>query len=141
MIRRKLAAFMRGRYGSTGIDKLGTALIVSGFILYFICLFFRTGAVHYVLTGLSTALYVYFIFRLISRNYAARQKENRAFCSFRTKVKNFFKLQKDRIKDIKTHRYRKCPHCKATLRLPAKKGTHSVMCPKCGERFNVRNLF
>jgi hypothetical protein len=34
-----------------------------------------------------------------------------------------------------------CPHCKANLRLPRKKGKHSVVCPRCKERFEVKNLF
>ena len=141
VIRRKLAEFMRGRYGSTGIDKLNGVLFISGFLIYFISLFFRGSIVYYVLTGIQFGLYVYFIFRLLSRNFYARQKENRAFCNFWSRAKSFFKLQKDRIKDFKNYKYKKCPECKVVLRLPRKKGEHTVKCPKCGERFNVNNIF
>ena len=54
------------------------------------------------------------------------------------KVKGFFNLQKREFADRKTHRYRTCPHCKATVRLRYKKGNHTVCCPKCRKDFNVK---
>ncbi len=141
MIRRKLAEFMRGRYGAMGFDKLNLFLFLTGFVLYLVSLFFRSTPVLYVFVGLEGACYVYVVFRSFSRNIYARQKENRAFCAFWTKFKNSLKLQKDRIKDFKSYRYKKCPSCKAVLRLPAKRGEHTVKCPKCGERFTVNNRF
>lgn len=140
MIRRKIASFMRGRYGSTGIDKLNIALMISGLVLYTVSVFFRNTAVAFTVIGLEWAIYGFFIFRLLSRNYAARIKENNRFCSFWRNVKNFFKLQKDRIKDLGKFIYRKCPECRAVLRLPSKKGVHTVRCPKCGNRFEVRKI-
>ncbi|MBR6917309.1 MAG: hypothetical protein IKN38_03915 [Clostridia bacterium] len=140
MIRRRFARFMIGRYGSTGIDKLGFFLIIAGFVLYIPSLF--TGYIaSRILNGVQIALYLYFFYRLFSRNFTARQKENRAFCKAWDGGMRTFKLQKDRIKDRKDYRYKKCPSCKAILRLPAKRGRHSVKCPKCGERFDVNNIF
>ena len=141
MLRRKIAEFMRGRYGGTGVDKLNFALLIFGFVVYFVSLFLRNYAVWYVLIGVEIACYLWVTFRLFSRNIYARQKENAAFVKFFSKVKKFFKLQKDRIKDRKEYRYKACPHCKVVLRLPAKKGEHTVKCPKCGERFKVNNIF
>ena len=34
--------------------------------------------------------------------------------------------------------YRRCPGCRVTLRLPKRKGKHTVVCPKCGRRFEVK---
>ena len=34
--------------------------------------------------------------------------------------------------------YKKCPKCKQKIRLPLKKGEHTVKCPKCGNRFDVK---
>ena len=140
-MRRKLILFMRGRYGSTGLDKLNLFLLLAGLALSVAGAFLRGHLAVFVLIGIQWATFGYFVFRFMSRNFYARQKENAAFCSVFNKIKNFFKLQYDRIKDIKKYRYRKCPHCKATLRLPVRKGKHSVKCPRCSERFNVRNLF
>ena len=70
-------------------------------------------------------------FRTMSRNIAKRRAENQKFC-------NFFKLRKNKFRDRKTHVYRKCPSCKAVLRLPKAKGKHTVSCPKCKNKFSVR---
>ena len=48
-------------------------------------------------------------------------------------IKGFFVLRKNKFRDRKTHVYRKCPHCKAQIRLPKVKGEHKCACPKCGE--------
>ncbi len=142
MIRRKIAQFMYGRYGYAGLDNMNKFVIAVSLILGFVNLFtvnYRTA--HLIIAVVEWGLFAFFIFRTVSRNIAARRKENASFVKFFSGVKRFFKLQKDRIKDIKKCRYRKCPSCKAVLRLPVKRGSHTVKCPKCGERFNVRCIF
>lgn len=86
-------------------------------------------------------LLIYALFRILSKNVYARSVENRKFIALFGKVKSWFKLQADRIKDAKSAVYRKCPSCKKVLRLPRKKGLHTVKCPCCGNRFKVRVLF
>jgi len=132
---------MYGRYGaSAGIDGLGWCLFISYFVLSVTGRFFG-GIPRVVLTALSTAAIVFLFFRFFSKNIYARSKENGRFMSFWNKVKAFFRLQKGKIKDRKTHVYKKCTKCKAVIRLPRKKGKHTVVCPKCSERFDVNNLF
>lgn len=80
---------------------------------------------------ISTLLIVTMLCRMFSRNIAKRRRENEKFCGF-------FKLWKNKIRDRKTHVYRKCPSCKAVLRLPKAKGKHTVVCPRCKNRFEVR---
>ena len=38
----------------------------------------------------------------------------------------------------KCHVYKKCPSCKAVLRLPKRPGVHKTVCPRCGREFTVR---
>ncbi|MBR5783485.1 MAG: hypothetical protein IKY33_04620 [Clostridia bacterium] len=123
----KLIRFMYGRYG--GNDALSKTLLWGYFIILIV------GA----LTDWDWLWYVGFlalawnIFRMFSRNIAARQKENAVFLSLRRKIALPFKAMLDR-----KHAYRTCPHCKATVRLPRKKGRHTVCCPKCREDFKVK---
>ncbi len=128
--RDKLVRFMYGRYGN---DKFGNFLVIVYFALWLVNLFVNSLIVY----GLSATVLIYWIFRIMSRNIHARQKENQVFLRVYTPIGAWFKLQIDRIKEIKTHRYRKCKYCRAVLRLPKKKGKHTVRCPKCGERFEV----
>lgn len=118
---------MIGRYG--GNDAFNK------FLLWGYLVILLVGA----LTGLEWLWYVgfvafaYNIFRMFSRNIAARQKENMIFLGLKNKVTFAFKRLFDR-----KHAYRTCPHCKAQLRLPRKKGVHTVGCPKCHKDFKVK---
>ena len=128
----KISRFFYGRYGN---DTLGRTLlwIYIGLVLVYtvISLFIPDAFLYVIFLLLSCALVFYMFFRIFSRNIAARRKENEKFCGF-------FKLLRNRIRDRKTHVYRKCPKCRAVLRLPKSKGKHTVVCPRCGERFSVK---
>ncbi len=56
---------------------------------------------------------------------------------FLRKTRKFFILQKNKLRDRKTHVYRECPRCHAVLRLPKKAGSHRAKCPRCTESFEV----
>lgn len=141
-MKQKFIRFMYGRYGATaGIDGFGWCLFVLSFVFSFVGRLTGNSIAYAVLYAFSVGCVVYMFFRFFSRNVYARQKENGWFMGIWRKIVAFFKLQRDRIKDRKTHVYKRCPKCKAVLRLPKKKGKHSVVCPKCRNRFDVNNLF
>jgi hypothetical protein len=83
-------------------------------------------------------LAVIFFFRLLSKNEVRRTAENNRYLRFIGKIKDGFRLLKNRIRDRHTHVYRKCPQCRATLRLKRIKGIHRAACPRCGNSFEVR---
>ncbi len=133
--RERVAQFFYGRYG---IDSLYYGLLVSFFVLWILRIIFAfLPPVSIVIYVLETLLLIWMLFRCLSRNISARQRENEIFTSFWRKIKNFFVLQKNKIRDWKNFRYKKCPYCKAVLRLPKRKGTHSVICPRCAKRFDA----
>ena len=139
--RSRIANFLYGRYGA---DQLYNFL----FILQIILLF--SGAVSTVLgmiinvfTYISFALYfiaiglfIWSLFRCLSKNIAKRQKENMAFLRLTTKL---FKRKKASLPaDTAEHIFRSCPKCKSVLRLPRRVGKHTVKCPRCQHRFKVK---
>ena len=128
--RERIYRFMMGRNGT---DTLCTALTVGALILLVLSLI-RGWA---WLSFPSLALLIYSNFRAFSRNVSKRRRENEAFCAFFRRIRGFFKLQKNKWKDRKTHIYRKCPDCKNNLRLPKIKGAHTVSCPVCKRRFDI----
>lgn len=89
---------------------------------------------------LTWAVFGYIVYRMMSRNYAARRRENVRYLKIRSAVKIELKLLCDRLRHIKSARYRRCHHCHAIVKLPVKRGRHSVKCPKCSKSFNVRIL-
>lgn len=126
-----LMRFMSGRYGT---DSLNKALFWFYFILLVLNLFLRS---RIVMILELVVIFLYF-FRMLSRNIAKRQSENYKYTVFKGKVVSFFSGIKNRFRDRKTHVYRKCPNCKAKLRLPRRKGTHTCCCPRCKKDFTVK---
>lgn len=129
--RERIAGFMAGRYGT---DRLYHFLLAICFILIIINLF----ASSLFLSLLEMSLFAYTFYRVMSRNIYKRQQENEKFIKFIDKPKKFFNLQKCKVRDRETHVYRRCPSCKNNLRLPKEKGKHTVVCPCCKNRFDVR---
>ncbi len=130
-IKNKLIRFMTGRYG---IDQL-----------YYLGLFMGLGAMiinlkvdSLVLTIFSDGLILLVLLRSFSRNISRRRSENEMFLKIWNPVKKATRILVRRIKGIGMYRYRKCPHCKKTLQLPIKRGKHTVKCPTCQEKFEVR---
>ncbi len=129
-LRNKIAAFMYGRYG---VDELYIFLFVLYFILFFVNCFLSS----VIISTVSWVVLLLALFRSMSKNYTKRRRENEVFLKLFRPVKSEAILLKDRIKDFGTARYRKCPHCHITLKLPKKRGKHTVVCPICRERMNV----
>ena len=126
----------RWMYGRNGADALGRALLVVYLILVVVNLFLPQ-PYSLILSVIETALGVYIIYRILSRNLYQRQRENQWYLRLQGRFTGYFKLQKNKRRDRKTHVYRKCKHCKSVLRLPRSKGKHTVNCPCCHRRFDV----
>ena len=139
--RSRIAKFLYGRYGA---DELYNFLFIVQIVLLFTGAVFTVfGMISDVFTYLSFGLYViafalfaWTVFRCLSRNIVKRQRENRAF--LRLKSRLFGKKKNSRPADTATHIFRACPKCKSVLRLPRKEGKHTVKCPRCENRFNVK---
>ena len=129
--RERIAAFMMGRNGA---DQLYHFLIVVCCVIIIVNVFVNS----LILSLLEIGLFIYAIFRSMSRNVYKRQEENRKFLKLFEKPKKYFELQKCKRRDRKTHVYKKCPSCKNNLRLPKVKGKHTAVCPCCKTRFDVK---
>ena len=132
---------MYGRYGTDTIGKvllIVYMVIVVAFSVTSLCFTIfmsdnklASGILYLVYMVLSATLVAFIFGRMFSRNIVKRRAENEKFVGF-------FKRWKNKFSDRKTHVYRKCPSCKAVLRLPKAKGKHNVVCPRCKNRFQVR---
>jgi hypothetical protein len=130
-LRERFAMFMMGRYG---IDRLYYFLLAICFAIIVVNIFVNS----LILSLIESALFAYAIFRVLSKNIYKRQQENEKFIKMADKPKKFFNLQKCKRRDKNTHVYRRCPSCKNNLRLPRQKGEHTVVCPCCKHRFDVK---
>ncbi|MBE6586218.1 MAG: hypothetical protein E7645_06820 [Ruminococcaceae bacterium] len=139
--RSRISRFLYGRYGS---DQLYNFLFILQIILLFVGIVFSAlGQINDIFSYLSFflyltafALFVWTLFRCLSRNIIKRRQENMAFLRLKSKI---FGRRKSTLPiDTATHIFRTCPKCKSTLRLPRKAGKHTVKCPRCQHRFKVK---
>lgn len=130
----KIAQFMNGRYGH---DQLNTLLWILYIVIWIIWTFSRYWVFGIVVLLLSALI----VFRTFSKNIQKRMYENRKYLTVKNAISKKCSLLRKMWKDRKTHRYVKCPYCKAQLRVKKIKGEHKVHCPKCGEDFKKNILF
>jgi len=132
--RERLSQFMIGRYGA---DQLYSAMVAVSFALLLINFFVKSP----VIGAIVWLILVLALDRSLSRNIYRRQMENQRFLKIWNPVKSRFSLTGRKLTEIKTHRYVKCPKCKANLRLKRRPGTLEVHCPRCNNQFRKRILF
>ena len=121
-------------YGRYGVDSYEYFLLVIYAILCLVNAIFRIQ----VIQSLTWLLFVYIIWRMMSRNHVKRSRENAVFTAIYSKFKIEAKLFRDKIRYSRDSRFRKCKYCHAIIKLPLKRGHHTVRCPKCGNRFEVK---
>ncbi|MBQ8572551.1 MAG: hypothetical protein IJ451_03705 [Ruminococcus sp.] len=130
----KIQQFM---YGRNGFDSYSFFLFIVALLISTANFFVWGYWASLIMYAVQLLILGYATFRILSKNVYKRSAENRRYQKIWGAVKSFFVLQKNRIRDIKTHRYRKCKYCKATLRLKRRRGKHTVRCPKCRGEFKV----
>ena len=131
MIRNALRRFMYGRYGS---DELNIVLLVVYLVLLLLSGLPGLGLLEIV----AFVLMAWSLFRMLSRNYAARRAENTKFLKLTGPVVRWYRLRRSILRD-KEHRYFKCPNCAQHLRVPRGKGNITVTCRGCGVSFRKKS--
>ena len=125
-----LQNLMVGRYGS---DELSFTLLM----LYLgVCMFAIFAGIR-ILQLFALGIILYAFYRILSRNIPARQAENAAYLRFLSRIGANSRARKARRQD-KAHRYYRCKHCGAVLRVPRGIGKVEITCPKCGEKLTKK---
>lgn len=121
-------------YGRNGNDKLNNFI----FFLYIVLLIVYLFVQHISLIIIATVLLFINIYRMLSKKLYVRQRENAIYIKITSLIKRPFLRFFHRIRDRKTHVYKRCPNCKRVLKLRKVKGTHTVKCPICANHFNIK---
>lgn len=141
----KFQSFMLGRNGS---DKLARWALGAAFIAILINLFIP----NLILFALSYALLFYSIYRMFSRNVAARQAENAKFEALigrfgskgnrqtRSDAKATGPKRNSSSKGADADKIKfACEQCGQSLSVPKGRGTLKVTCPKCHHQMKVKS--
>ena len=116
---------MEGRYGS---DQMGFALLAASLVL---SLFPYTGLLGMAGLGWS-------VFRMMSRNIARRQAENRLFLEKTEPVRIRTGQWIVRMRNRKEYKYHRCTKCHTLIRLKRGQGERHLKCPRCGKEYTCR---
>lgn len=128
-----------GRYG---IDKLNTAMIFSALAVSVINVLVPDVTASYIFSIISTALIVFTVFRMFSKNYTKRHMELQWYLKTEISVKQWWwgvRAKFLNLKEKSKYRYYTCPRCLQKLRVPKGKGKIRVTCTKCGNKFETRS--
>ena len=121
------ARFMYGRYGG---DQLGFLLVIVSLVLSLIT---SLSGVR-LLSALSLTLLLIEVWRMFSKDIAARSRENSAYLSATEKPRTWVRRRAARWSNRKTKAYVRCPHCHKEFALPKGKGKLRATCPHCGQK-------
>ncbi len=126
-----LYRFMQGR---NGVDHLGWAALVGALIINVVNLFI--GSI--LLSLVSTAMYGYSLFRMLSRNRGKRSLENQRYVAWSMKWKQEARELFQRVKNLPRYKYFRCPQCAVRLRMKRGGGEKQIRCPKCQHAFTKK---
>jgi len=127
-IKQSLTQFMNGRYGT---DELSKFMMVITMILVVVSSF----AQEPILYAISLILIIAVYFRMFSKNFDKRYRENQVYMRYYSKIIKTKNKQKKTQELKKVYHYYKCPDCKTKMRVPKGKGKVKVSCPSCGKQF------
>ncbi len=127
----QLIHFMRGRYGG---DLLNNVLLWVLVIFQVLNIFLKNPALHLLIN----MIFVYALYRIMSKNIWARQKENLRFLDLTKDIRNRFKVIERNSKD-KDYKCFICPNCKQMVKVPRGKGRIVISCPRCKSNFDRRS--
>lgn len=122
--RDRFAYFMAGR---NGVDQFSRFLNLVSLVFLIVSLFIPHDLTRFIVSSVGVLIMIYSYFRIFSKNYAARNRENQWFCSLR--------YGKAKTTNKKTHKIFKCPKCAQKIRVPRHKGKICITCPKCRTEF------
>jgi len=128
----KIRRFMLGRYG---VDEVGKFLIILSLIFMALSTFTKSS----VLYSLSIILLIFYIYRMMSKDYQRRYKENYLYIKYKNKISNPISKAKYNIGQRKIYHIYKCPSCKQKVRVPKGKGNITITCPKCKTQFKKKS--
>ncbi len=134
-MRQRLQKFISGRYGG---DQFSRFLVILAWFLIVISLFASGTAGRFVRILVSVVL-VYSMYRCLSRNIEARNKENLKYLELKEKVVSGFRNTRLMARQGRDYRFFRCPECGVMTRVPRGKGRIKIICPKCRTEFIRRS--
>lgn len=135
-MRERLYRFMQGRYGT---DQFTNFLVWFAIILWLVTRFISSIYVNGLFCFMALLMVVYADFRIFSKNYSKRYRENECYLMMTGRIRRYFQKWKHQRQLRRGHRIFKCPSCQQKIRVPKGKGKIAITCPGCRTEFIRRS--
>ncbi len=135
--RYRLFQFMQGR---RGMDQLGSFLFTISSLLLLITAFTLSSVTYYP----GILLWIYAMYRALSRNLYKREQENNRYLALKFKVtggRSFGGRNRGGQRarwDMQNYVYFKCPGCGQKMRAPRGRGKIRIRCHNCQREFEKK---
>lgn len=135
--RYRLFQFMQGR---RGMDQLGSFLFTISSLLLLITAFTLSSVTYYP----GILLWIYAMYRALSRNLYKREQENNRYLALKFKVtggRSFGGRSRGGQRarwDMQNYVYFKCPGCGQKMRAPRGRGKIRIRCHNCQREFEKK---
>ena len=129
---------MIGRYGADQLARFSSIVVCVLLVLSLLLRRVGDGRLASGINAVALAGFVWSYWRMFSRNFTARQRENIRFLSLQGRVTAFYRLQRDKFRYRKEYCFYSCPGCKTTVRVPKGKGRLRITCRRCGYSFEKK---
>ncbi len=139
----------QGRYGN---DHFNQALSIFGLVIIaaqiIIGIFFPGSLFVRLLQLLWLGIIAFMLFRMFSRNFEARRRENEKFLLWWGPFQSKWRSRPPRARTAKhnptfeerrQYKYFNCNQCAQRLRVPRGKGKLRVTCTRCGNKFEIKS--
>lgn len=130
-MKEKLIRFLQGRYGNDDFNRFLVVIWIIGLVIN---IFIQNN----MLNVFITLLWIYSLYRIMSRNIWKRQAENNTYLRITLPYRRRIKMIMMQFKD-REHKYFMCPGCNQIQRVPRGKGKIEIRCVKCGLRFERKS--
>lgn len=137
MIRNFLSRLMYGRYGTDQFNLFLLGVWVALYVLSIVLNLLRLVLAAQLASLLAYGVVLWTLFRMLSRNYDRRRRENEAYLEKVGPISHRLRQFRAQRRD-KEHRYFRCPSCGAVLRVPKMKGKVNITCRTCGTVFQKK---
>ena len=133
-----IARFMYGRYGT---DQLARFISCVSLISIFLSVLTRgvgRGGLSSLFFYLCVVLLGLSYFRMFSRNYSSRRRENEFYLDKKYRLTSWLKLHRECFRQRRDYAFFRCPGCHQLVRVPRGKGKLRITCRRCGYSFEKK---
>ncbi len=128
---------MYGRYGSDQLNLFLMGAWVAAYLVSLILSGLHLAMAAKVFSILAYLCIVLSLFRMLSRSYDKRRRENDWFMERTGPLTHGIRQKRAQLRD-RDHKYFRCTSCGQVLRVPKGKGKINIRCRNCGNSFQKK---